>query len=268
MKRFVTLMLATLMVLALLTVSASATEKVTILYPGDESDRMTELLRGELAAKLLEDLDMEIEMIFIPWGDYWEMKTARLQAGDAIDLYWDGTPNLSQIHNRQEARPLDALIQEFGQDMLKVLPIEHIRAGTINGEIFGIPSAYKPSSASRQLVCLRQDILEAVGMDNIATADDLFNFALAAKEMFPEIRGVGDPMYVPVTRYFAQEPLLLCIARDELVAFNETTLQAVSYFETEAFQEMCRFNARLAAAGLFSDDETLNYPERDARLDS
>ena len=268
MKRFVTLALASLLLLALLATSALAAEKVTILYPGEESDRMTELLRGELAEALLRDLDMEIEMIWLPWGDYWDHKTIKLQAGEAIDLYWDGTSNLSGIHNRQEARPLDALIEEFGQDMLKVLPIEHIRGGTINGEIFAIPSAYKPSSAQRQLVCLRQDILEAVGMDGVSTAQDLYEFATKAKEMFPEIRGVGDPIFVPLTRYFAEEALLVCIARDELVAFNEVTKQAVSYFETQAFQDLCRFNATLAAAGLFSDDETLNYPERDARLDS
>ena len=269
MKRFVTLVLVSLLALALLAPSAlAASEKVTILYPGEESDRMTELLRGELAEALLRDLDMEIEMIYIPWGDYWDHKTIRLQAGDPIDLYWDGTSNLSGIHNRQEAQPLDALIAEFGQDMLKVLPMEHIRGGMIDGVIYAIPSAFKPSSATRQLVCLRQDILEAVGMDNIATAQDLYDFATKAKEMFPEIRGVGDPIFVPLTRYFAEEALLVCIARDELVAFNEVTLQAVSYFESKAFQDLCRFNATLAAAGLFSDDETLNYNDRDGRLDS
>jgi len=269
MKRIFTLMLAALMLLALLTASASAAEKVTILYPGDESDRMTELLRGELAAKLLADLDMEIEMIYLPWGDYWNHKTIKLQAGDPIDLYWDGTGNIGQIYNLQECRPLDELIAEYGQDMLGVLPLEHIkRGGTVDGQIFAIPSAYKPFSCMRQLVCLRQDILEAVGMDNVATVGDLFAFATKAKEMFPEIKGVGDPMYYPLSRFFAENPLLLCIARDELVAFDEVTQQAVSYFESQAFQDLCRFNATLAKAGLFSDDETLNYEARDARLDS
>ena len=87
MKRIATLVLAMLLVLCLLAGTASATEKVTILYPGEESDRMTELLSGELGAALLQDLDMQIEMIYVPWGDYWNMKTAKLQAGDAIDLY-------------------------------------------------------------------------------------------------------------------------------------------------------------------------------------
>ena len=269
MKRTLALALASMLLLALLAAPAYAAEKVTILYPGDESDRMTELLRGELGDKLLADLDMEIEVIWLPWGEYWDHKTIKLQAMDPIDLYWDGTGNIGQVYNRQECRPLDELIETYGQDMLKVLPIEHIRGGgTINGEIFAIPSAYKPASASRQLVCLRQDILEAVGMSHIATADDLFEFAVKAKEMFPEIKGVGDPMYFPISRFFATEPLLLCIARDELVAYNEATQQAVCYFETEAFQELCKFNAKLAAAGLFSDEETLNYEARDARLDS
>jgi ABC-type glycerol-3-phosphate transport system substrate-binding protein len=269
MKRIAILVLTTLMLLALLTASSFAAEKVTILYPGEETDRMTEMLRGPLASKLLADLDMELEMIYIPWGDYWNHKTIKLQALDPIDLYWDGTGNIGQIYNLQECRPLDELIETYAQDMLKVLPLEHIaRGGTVDGQIFAIPSAYKPFSCMRQLVCLRQDILEAVGMDNVATVDDLYEFAVKAKEMFPEIKGVGDPMYYPISRYFAEEPLLLCIARDELVAFNEATQQAVSYFESQVFQDLCRFNATLAAAGLFSDEETLNYEARDARLDS
>ncbi len=269
MKRIATLVLAMLMVLGLLAGSASATEKVTILYPGEESDRMTELLNGELGAALLQDLDLQLEMVYVPWGDYWNMKTAKLQAGDAIDLYWDGTGNISQVYNRQECQPLDELIAQYGQDMLKVLPIEHIKGGgSIDGKIYAIPSAYKPFSGMRQLVCLRQDILEAVGMDKVETAEDLYNFAVKAKEMFPEIKGVGDPMYYPLTRYFAEEPLILCIAKDELVAYNETTQKAVSYFETQAFQDLCKFNGTLAAAGLFSDEETLNYENRDGRMDS
>jgi ABC-type glycerol-3-phosphate transport system substrate-binding protein len=257
------------MALTLLAMSANAAEKVTILYPGEESDQMTELLNGALADALRKDLDMEIEMIYIPWGEYWDHKTIKLQAGDAIDLYWDGTGNISQVYNRQECQPLDDLIAEYGQDMLKVLPLEYIQSGgTIDGKIYAIPSAYKPTSASRQLVCLRQDILEAVGMDNIETADDLYEFAVKAKEMFPELKGVGDPMYFPISRYFAEEPLLLCIARDELMAYNEATRQAVSYFESQAFIELCKFNATLAAAGLFSEEETLNYEDRDGRLDS
>ena len=266
MKRILTLLLAALMLLSLMAASALAAEKITILYPGDESDRMTELLKGELGEALLKDLDMEIQMIYLPWDMYWDHKSIKLAALDPIDLYWDGLANLSTMYNKQECRPLDELISEYGQDMLKVLPLEYIKAATIDGKIFGIPSAYKPSSAMRQLVCLRQDILEAVGMDNIATADDLYEFAVKAKEMFPELKGVGDPIFMPLTRYFAEEPLLLPIAREELVAFNEATSKAVSYFETQAFQDLCKFNATLAAAGLFSDDETLNYNDRDARL--
>ena len=105
-------------------------------------------------------------------------------------------------------------------------------------------------------------------MDKVETAEDLYNYAVKAKEMFPEIKGVGDPMYYPLTRYFAEDPLILCIAKDELVAYNETTKKAVSYFETQAFQDLCKFNGTLAAAGLFSDEETLNYENRDGRMDS
>ena len=106
-----------------------------------------------------------------------------LAANEPIDLYWDGLPDLSTIVNKKQAMVLDDLIQEYGQDMLKVLPMEQLQGATIDGKIHGIPSAYAPSSAMYQLVAVRQDILEAVGMTDVKTPEDLKEFATKAKEV-------------------------------------------------------------------------------------
>lgn len=151
--------------------------KITILYPGEETPRFKEFLENEFAAKVKEDIGLEIEMIWLPWDQYWTQKEIMLSAQDEIDLYWDGLADLSTFVNKHQARPLDDLIQTYGQDMLKVIPMSWLEGGKMNGEIFGIPSAYGPSSAQFQLVCVRQDLLEGVGMTEIKTAEDLVAFA-------------------------------------------------------------------------------------------
>lgn len=269
MKRIVTLVLVALMLLPMLVVPASAasaaTEKITILYPGEESDRMTSFLRGEFKERMLQDLNMEVEMIFVPWDLYWDKKDIMLASNEPIDLYWDGLPDLSTMVNKKQAQPLDDLIAEYGQDMLKVLPMEHIRGGLVDGVIYGIPSAYSPSSAMYQFVCLRQDILEGVGMQSVDKPQDLMDYALAAQEKYPYIYGAADPIFKPLTRYFSEEQYSW-ICYGELVVFGEESHKAYSYFETEAFQELCKFNRQLSLAGVFTDDVTLKYNERDSRM--
>ncbi|RAR40593.1 ABC transporter substrate-binding protein [Paenibacillus sp. MDMC362] len=244
---------------------AAKLETVTILYPGERSDRMSEFLDNEFAEKMAADLGLKVEVTFVPWAQYWEQKDIMLAANEPIDLYWDGLPDLSTIVNKKQAMVLDDLIEKYGQDMLKVLPMEQLQGATIDGKIHGIPSAYAPSSAMYQLVAVRQDILEAVGMTDLKTADDLKEFATRAKEKFPEMKGPADIVFKPLTRYFTDEQYNW-IAVEDLVVFGEESKKAYSYYETEAFQEVAKFNHSMYDAGLYTEDLTIKYNERDSRM--
>lgn len=240
-------------------------ETVTILYPGERSDRMSEFLGNEFAEKMAADLGLKVEVTFVPWAQYWEQKDIMLAANEPIDLYWDGLPDLSTIVNKKQSMPLDDLIEKYGQDMLKVLPTEHLKGAIIDGKIHGIPSAYAPSSAMYQLVAVRQDILEAVGMTDLKTADDLKEFATKAKQKFPEMKGPADIIFKPLTRNFADEQYNW-IAVEDLIVFGEDSKKAYSYYETEAFQEVVKFNRGMYDAGLYTEDLTIKYNERDSRM--
>ncbi|RED66352.1 ABC transporter substrate-binding protein [Cohnella lupini] len=240
-------------------------ETVKILYPGDESERMSEFLDKEFAEKMATDLGLKVDLIFVPWAQYWEQKDIMLAANEGIDLYWDGLPDLAAIVNKKQAMPLDELIQEYGQDMLKVLPMEHLQGAVIDGKIHGIPSAYAPSSAMFQLVTVRQDILEQVGMTDLKTPEDLKTFATKVAEQIPEMKGPADVIFKPLTRFFAKEQYNW-IAGEDLVVYGEDSRKAQSYFETEAFQEVAKFNQSMYDAGLYSEDLTIKYNERDSRM--
>lgn len=240
-------------------------EEITILYPGEESDRMSEFLDNEFAERMKTDLNMKVNVIFVPWEQYWEKKDIMLANQEPIDLYWDGLPDLATMVNKKQCQPLDELIETYGQDMLKVLPMDQIRGASVGDQIYGIPTAYAPSSAMFQQVCVRQDILEAVGMDSITTPDDLKLFAEKATEQFPNINGGGDPIYKPLTRYYTDDQYNW-VASGDLVVFGESTQKVYSYFETEAFQEVCKFNRSLNNEGLYTEDVTVKYNERDSRM--
>ncbi|MBE9914749.1 ABC transporter substrate-binding protein [Paenibacillus donghaensis] len=243
----------------------AALKTIRILYPGEETDRMSEFLKNEFAEKMAADLGLKVEVVFVPWAQYWEQKDIMLAANEPIDLYWDGLPDLSTIVNKKQAMALDDLIEKYGQDMLKVLPKEQLQGATIDGKVYGIPSAYAPSSAMYQLVAVRQDILEAVGMTDIKTADDLKEFATKAKAKFPEMKGPADIIFKPLTRYFGDEQYNW-IASEDLVVFGEDSKKAYSYYESEAFQKVAKFNREMYKAGLYTEDLTIKYNERDSRM--
>lgn len=238
---------------------------ITILYPGDESERMSEFMSHEFAEKMKADLGLKVKMVYVPWAQYWEQKDIMLAANEPVDLYWDGLPDLAAIVNKKQARPLDDLIQQYGQDMLKVLPMEQLQGAVIDGKIHGIPSAYAPSSAMYQLVTVRQDILEQVGMTDLKTPEDLKTFAEKAAKQFPEMKGPADVIFKPLTRYYADEQYNW-IAGEDLVVFGEDSKKAYSYFETKAFQDMAKFNQSMYDAGIYSEDLTIKYNERDTRM--
>lgn len=269
MKKWISILLAAgMLVLCFAGCSGgSRGDKVTILYPGEESERMTELMAGELGEQIKKDTGLTVELVYVPWEQYWEQKDIMLAAKEPIDLYWDGLPDISTMVNKKQCEPLDDLLEQYGQDILKVIPKEYIRGGTVNGTLYGIPSSYAPSSAMYQLVCLRQDLLEDVGMSDVKTADDLMRFSTLVKEKYPEIRGGADHLYKPLTRYFGEEQYFW-IASQDLVVFGQETGKAYSYFETEAFQEVAKFNRKMMLAGQYHDDITTKVNESAGRMQS
>ncbi len=238
---------------------------VVILYPGEETDSMANFINNQLNPRLADEVGIKLEFIYKGWDQYWEQKDIMLAANQVIDLYWDGLPDLSSMVNKSQCQPIGDLIKENCPDMLKVIPESQLAGGIVNGVQYGIPSAYAPSSCMFQLVCVRKDILDCVGMSDIKTADDLKTFAQKAQEKYPEMNGPADIIFKPLTRNFADEQYTWCAYADSVV-YGENTRKAYSYFETEAFQKVAKFNASMYADGLYKDELTTNYNERDSRM--
>ena len=245
--------------------SSGDVSTVVILYPGEETDSMANFVNNQLNPRLAEEVGIKVEFIYKGWDQYWEQKDIMLAANQVVDLYWDGLPDLSSMVNKSQCQPLDQLIAENCPDMLKVIPESQLAGGVVDGVQYGIPSAYAPSSCMYQLVCVREDVLEGVGMSDIKTADDLKAFATKAKEQYPELNGPADIIFKPLTRNFADEQYTWCAYGDSVV-YGENTRKAYDYFETEAFKKVAQFNQSMYNDGLYKDELTTNYNERDSRM--
>ncbi|MBO4415771.1 MAG: hypothetical protein J5824_07305, partial [Lachnospiraceae bacterium] len=152
------------------TTKSGEVSQVIILYPGEETDAMANFIDNQHNPRLADEAGIKVKLIYKGWDQYWEQKDILLAANETIDLYWDGLPDLSTMVNKQQCQDIGQLIKDNCPDMLKVIPESQLAGGLVNGIQYGIPSAYAPSSCMFQLVCLRQDILEGVGMSDIKTA--------------------------------------------------------------------------------------------------
>jgi len=244
---------------------------LNFLYPGMDTDHFEahrDPETGALGQRLAAELGMELNMSFVGWGDYWNLKSVRIAARDPMDLTWDGTPNLARAVGRQETQPLDDLLERYGQDMLRAIPMDWIEGARVGGYIHGIPSAYAPASAPFMKITLRVDILEDVGMtlDDLQTPDDLMEFARRARDEFPHIRGAGDPIFKPLQRGFFDDSFLSVGVQSNMVMFIESTQEIVLYYDTDTFRQVAEFNRAMYDAGLYTDDVTILYNERDFRF--
>ncbi|MBR4725880.1 MAG: extracellular solute-binding protein, partial [Lachnospiraceae bacterium] len=199
------------------TTNTGDVSEVIILYPGEETDAMANFIDNQLNPRLANEAGIKVKLIYKGWDAYWEQKDILLGASEPIDLYWDGLPDLSTMVNKKHCQDIGQLIKDNCPDMLKVIPESQLAGGVVDGVQYGIPSAYAPSSCMFQLVCLRQDILEDVGMTEVKRADDLKTFAQKAADQYPEMNGPADIIFKPLTRNFADEQYTWCAYGDSVV---------------------------------------------------
>ena len=269
MKKSLATLLALVMALTLalpVLAHGEILEEITILMPGEETDEYAAFINGPFAQKVEEDLKMKVNFRWLSWSDYWDQKQLWFAAKEKVDLYWDGLTNLPDIVNRKEAQPLDDLLKEYWpESMNAIIPESQLAGGKVNGIQYGIPSAYAPSSSMYQQVCVRQDLLEGVGMTTIETADDLRKYAELVKENYPEFKGPADPVFKALFRYFDDEQYF-SLFNDYLISFAEGAKKAVLQSDTVAFEKTARFNHEMYLDGLYGDELAIKYNERDSRM--
>ena len=219
--------------------------KLQIFMPGDMTARMRDFADNELKAKMKEDLNCELEFSYAPWGDYWNKLGLLLSTGEDIDFFWDGIGSLGNHYARKEVMPLDDLLQEYGQDLLKNIPIKNFdTAKMADGKIYAVPSQAAASSGKFYSVLVRQDLLEGVGMSKIETIADLEKFAELGKAAYPGKEGLVErTMCRAITRGLTDKNIAVWpLDGGELFWVDEDDpgSEVKCTFEADFFREYCR----------------------------
>jgi putative aldouronate transport system substrate-binding protein len=160
-----------------------------VIMPGDLSARMGDFVENELNDRLKKDLNMKLELTYIPWSNYQQKLELALSTGENYDLFWYGAPFVSVYYTKGYIQPLDELLNQYGQDLIKHIPDENFKQNRIDDKLWAIPSQAFTSAGKFSSVMVRQDLLEKASMSEIKTIADLELFFKRMQAIDPSYYG-------------------------------------------------------------------------------
>nr|WP_273388160.1 ABC transporter substrate-binding protein [Cohnella zeiphila] len=212
---------------------------------------MREFVDNELNERLKKELNMKLELTYIPWSDYQSKIELALATGENYDLFWYGTPFVSDYKAKNYIQPLDTLLRQYGKDLTARIPEDNFKLDEIDGKLWAIPSQAFTSAGKFTSVMVRQDLLESVGMKSIQSISDLEAFYSRMHAADPSYYGYleTDRGQDALWRELSDQPLTF-LDENQIFAVNENTGGLVDYLESDLYRKVAQVRERWVGMGL------------------
>lgn len=236
-------------------------QKVRYVMPGNEWSDQDYVLE-QVNKKLLEDgMNLEVELIRIPW-DAWDQKTnLMLSTGEEFEL----------IQVMQDLKPASVLRSQNGiiplNDYVDKYPnLKNAMDGfwedfTVNGEILAVPAASTMNvSKDYGRIYYQQELFDKTGCEIPETIDEVIDVALKMQEIYYE--ETGKKIYC-WPHQLSSVPDWMHRTYDNAPFTVENTLGYVkidqdgtvsSWYESEEFKKDCEIYKKMYDLGLIHPD--------------
>lgn len=167
------------------------TQATLILY-GEASPRMSDFTENEFHDKVLDAINVDVTVQYLPWSEYAGGKTElMLSSGEKFVTYTD-TAFLSKCVSKGYYADITEAAEAYAQDLRKNCGgDEMFDVWKVDGKLYALPFGNKPNAGENYVITARQDLLEEVGMTELKTLEDVEQFYTLAKEKHPDIIGFG-----------------------------------------------------------------------------
>lgn len=235
MKRLLSLMLVLAMAFTLLTVSANAQEEpylATIVITGEQQDGHDRVVEA-INEILRRDLNMEIDLVVMPWGSASEQKRLMLTSGEPLDLMLTSQEEaLGYVSNGQLIN-LDEMLDQYGVNIKATLGEEYYKSADIGGFIFGVTCLNEIGAIP--CIGMRKDLVDKYNIDvsGIKTLEDMGPIFETIKQNEPGI----SPLHVSSDQPPAVRLCLVDPMTDELAVLPETGLNSTQIVPITECQE-------------------------------
>lgn len=238
-----------------------------IFMPGTMSDRMEEFLAYDYKDRMRKELNLEFDVAYLPWNDFFTQIPLMIAAGQQIDWTWHNPKVLMNYYNQGLLLPLDELLDTYGPDIKANIPEVNIEvARSKDGQIAYIPMAYTPTKNKFNSFMVRQDILDSIGVPEINTIEDLEKAAAALNQHYPAMNVLGaDSGISQFFRGFYDTPIELLYS-NKMIGINLETNKVVNLTEDPAFRELSNTMRKWYENGWISEEVIKNPKDHKARM--
>lgn len=162
---------------------------------GDEPKDL-DSVEAEMNAYLAKEIEAQIDIIFINWGDYKSKVELMVAGGEELDLvftagWWGFYENAA----KKMFLPLNDLVDEYGQGIVATLPEASLKGPVIDGNLYAIPT-YK-EMANQYGFIFNQELVEKY--DLMDQLKDITSWSEVDEKLTPILRLIKEkePNFYP-----------------------------------------------------------------------
>jgi len=217
---------------------------------------------------LLEKLNCKISVDFLSWSEHDTKYSLLFASGEAFDLIFTAS---SWCHYEQTValggfyELTEEFIQTYAPDIWEVVPEMAWEQAKISGSIYMVPN-YQ-NEFGQDVLAVRSDIMEQVGIDSITNWDELYAFYAACAQ-----NGIYASQGGPSYQYFQDQGMTTTGGtpnNGELVLYNTQDPSDLNFYyilDWDGFSEYCHQAKELADMGAWSQDVLSSSDERQTGL--
>lgn len=159
----------------------------SIIGVGDATEEACQLVAEKVSEITKEKYNVEVELKRYSYGTYTNEVNMMLSSGEKMDLYFNFGKTVVTAANTGESLELTDLLNEYGQDIMTIVPEAGWQECTIDGGIYAVPNHKEWGLGSAYVV--RKDMVEGIDFDfeSVTREEDLEPLMAAIKEAHPEV---------------------------------------------------------------------------------
>lgn len=254
-----TVMLTAIAMMAVPAATAAASEdpvELRLVMYGEAGARNTEFFKNELHEKVLEDLNIDLSIDYVPWGAKDQIATM-LASGEKIAF-------MSNLNTQFATWVQSGYVATIDEDLIKEVAPAYLEsrmgqtsfsASRQNGEIVMLPAGSTQYSSLYDNFAIRNDVLNEVGWDveDIHTYDDLIAAMEAVHEAKPDMVLIKDAKHLKYqldSVYADGQILAEDLYEPGMISLEDN--RVFSWFESEEFANLCHLSEDLYAKGFLT----------------
>ncbi len=234
---------------------------VKLVMFGEESPRMKELFESVIYDKVLNEINVDLDIQYLPWTEYAGGKSELMfSAGEKFCCYTNTEVTAKMVAKGYYA-DLSSVMKDNAKELYEYCDAENAaKAFTINDKIYAVPVGYKPNAGEDYLVMARKDLMDEVGVTDITSVEDLEKFYTLCKEKHPDYiglgRGVNPRMFNAAIPSAMNMNFINSFAVTDGNAPEDS--KVYSFYESEEYKQICEITKRWNEMGIIPSYQLSN----------